>query len=143
TAGDRDHVLVLAAGAAGGGRSDARVRGLRHPGGEVEVVGGEVLDHADVRDAGGEPALAAGDDLVDLPQLPVGYAAAHLLQRRVVPLDVSHRADQAGLLEHGGDLLRLADVEGERLLDQRVDPGVGERERHIAVELGGHGHHRV
>ena len=106
-------------------------------------MSGEVLDHAHIRDASGEAALSPGDDLVDLAQLAVGDALAHLLQRRVVPLDVADSTHQTRLLVSGGDLLGLTDVEGQRLLDQGVDPGLGQGHRHIPMELGGHRHDRV
>ena len=85
-------------------RGHRRERLLGHPGGQVDVVGGEVLDHADVGDPGRERALAAGDDLVDLAELAGLQPGPQALQRRVVPLDVSDGADQAGLLEGLGEL---------------------------------------
>ena len=55
-----------------GGRSGATTEAygaLRDPGGEVDVVRGEVLDHADVGDPRRERALPPGGDLVDLAEL--------------------------------------------------------------------------
>ena len=49
-------------------REDRREAALGEPGGEVDVVGGQVLDDADVGDARRERALPAGGDLVDLAE---------------------------------------------------------------------------
>ena len=56
---DRDEVLVLAAALVRGLGGDLGVGRLDHPGRQVDVVGGQVLDHADVGDAVGERALGA------------------------------------------------------------------------------------
>ena len=77
---------------------------LRHPRGQVDVVGGQVEDHAHVSDPAGERALAAGGDLVDLPEVTVGDPGAGLLQRRVVALDVADCPHQPGRREGRGDL---------------------------------------
>src|SRR5690606_30940761 len=94
-----DHVLVLPAALGHGVRRDRGVLLARDPAGQVDVVGGEVLDHADVRDAVREGALAAGDDLVDVAELTGLQAGAQREQRRVAPLDVAAAGDQAARLE--------------------------------------------
>ena len=61
-AGGQDEVLVLAAHAVRGLRGDDLDGRVAEPADEVEVVGGEVLDDADVADAVGERAAALGRD---------------------------------------------------------------------------------
>ena len=70
------HVLVLAA--ATGARCARRpgVGRLGDPGGEVDVVRGEVLDHADVGDPRPGTGPAAGGDLVDLAEVARPRSAA-------------------------------------------------------------------
>ena len=84
-----DHVLVRPAAAGHGAGRHRQVVLAGHPAGQVDVVGGQVHDHADVGDAVRERALAAGDDLVDVAELTGLQAAAQALQRRVVALDVA------------------------------------------------------
>ena len=131
----------------------AAVRGLRRhrgvgllgdPGGEVDVVGREVLDHADVGDPRRERALAARDDLVDVAEVAVRRVGARsLLQRRVVALDVTDGADQAARPRTPRRAGRRPRRRGERLLDHRVHPRRGERETDRLVEGGGGGDHAV
>ena len=86
----------------------------------------EVLDDADVGDAGRERTLASRGDLVDLAELAGRDAPAQLLQRRVEALDVPDGADEPARLERLGHLAALLDGLGDRLLDQRVHAGLGE-----------------
>ena len=117
--GDRDEVLVLAAALVGGVGRDRGVGRLDDPGGQVDVVGGQVLDDADVGDAVGEGALPTSGDLVDLAELallePRAQSAQSAgLQRSMWPTALTRPA----LLEGVDQLLRLARVGGERLLDR-------------------------
>ena len=86
--GGQHEVLVLAAHPVLGLGGDALDGRAAEPADEVEVVGGEVLDDADVADAVGERADALGGDQEDLAELAVGDAAAQLEQRGVEALDV-------------------------------------------------------
>ena len=106
---------------------------------EVEVVGGEVLDDADVGDARGERALARRGDLVDVAEQALLDPLAHRQDGRVAALDVADAADHAGLLEGGADPLPRLDGVGDRLLDHGGDAGGGQRERDVLVV---HGRHR-
>src|SRR5699024_12260115 len=99
----------------------------------------QILHYAHVPNTVGEGALAAGRDLVDLPQLAIGDALAHRLQRGVIPLHVSDRAHEGSLLEGPSDLLGLSDAEGERLLAQAVDTRFSEGQRDIMMELSRYG----
>ncbi len=117
--------------------------GPGHPCRQVDVVGGEVLDHADVGDPRGERTLPAGHDLVDAAQLAPLEPAPQMLQRRVVPLDVPDGADQAAGGEGLGQPPGAFAVRRQRLLDERVHTGVGQRQRDLLVVGGRHGHHAV
>ena len=66
------------------------------PAHEVEVVGREVHDHADVAHAIGERADALGGDEEDLAELALLRAPAQLEQRRVEALDVADGGVDAG-----------------------------------------------
>ena len=70
-AGGQHEVLVAAAHAVLGLGGDALDGRAAQPAHEVEVVGREVLDHADVADAVGERADALGGDEEDLAELAV------------------------------------------------------------------------
>ena len=70
-AGGEHQVLVLAAHAVLGLGADTLDRRAAEPAHEVEVVGSEVLDDADVADAVGERADALGGDEEDLAELAV------------------------------------------------------------------------
>ena len=110
-----------AAAAVRGPAPTPSVAAAGHPRGEVDVVGREVLDHADVGDPVGERALAAGGDLVDVAELARRRAARAALQRRVVALDVADAADQAARARTRRRAAGAAcGVVRERLLDQRV-----------------------
>ena len=120
-AGDEHEVLVLAAHAVLGLRGDALDRRAAEPADEVEVVGGEVLDDADVAHAVGERPDALGGDR-GRPR----RAGRRCTRRR--------SSSSAGLkrstwptapctpaLAHGVDeLARLVGGRGQRLLDQHV-----------------------
>ena len=117
----REHeVLVRAAGLVHGLRGDDIDRRLAEPADEIEVVGREVLDDADVLDAIGERAATLGADEEDLADLALLGAPPQLDQRRVEALDVPDRAAHARLGARGDDLVRLGDRPGERLLDEHV-----------------------
>ncbi len=142
-ADDRDHVLVLAPGPVGRAGRDGGEVLLGDPGGEVDVVRAQVLDHADVRDPGRERALPPGDDLVDLADLPGLDPGAGLLQRGVVPLDVTDRADQPLGLERLGEPGGRRHVLGQRLLDQGVHSGLREGQPDRFVQEGRDRDHAV
>src|SRR5699024_10020913 len=108
-----------------------------------QIMGRQILHHAHVPNTVGESTLPAGRDLVDLPQLAIGDALAQRLQRRVVPLHVSDRAHKGSLLEGPSDLCGLSDVEGERLLDQAMDPRFSKGQCDIVMELSGYGDDRI
>ena len=117
-----DHVFVRATAAVRGAGVDRDVLLLRDPRGEVDVVGGEVFDDADVGDATGERTLAAGGDLVDLAEQAVFDALARRLQRRVVALDVADAADRGpSLAKRSRSVARVFGGRGDGLLDERVD----------------------
>gem|GEM_PF-3863416 len=78
-AGGRDHVLVLASRLEHGAGRNQLVVALRDPRGQIDVVGCEVLDDPDVRDARRERALTTGADLVQVAQLARFEALAQLL----------------------------------------------------------------
>ena len=98
-------------------------------------MGGEVLDHADVGDPGRERALPPGDDLVDLARArrPRAASAADCsagLYRSMCPT----RADQPALARRPRPACcAAARSVRERLLDQRVDAGLGQREPDLLV----------
>ena len=96
-AGREHEVLVLAAGLVRGLRGDDVDRRLAEPADEVEVVGREVLDDADVLDAIGERAAALGADEEDLADLAVLGAPAQLDERGVEALDMPDRGADARL----------------------------------------------
>jgi len=133
---------VLAAHAVRGLRGDGDHGRLREPADEVEVVGREVLDDADVPDAVGEGADALGGHQEDLAELALGDAAAQLEQSGVEALDVADRAVQPGAADDVDDRLGLGHGGGQRLLDEDVDAGGGERLDGREVLLRGHGDDR-
>ena len=62
--------LVLALGPVNGARRDRGVVGASDPGGEVEIVGGEVFHDTDIANAIGERPDPSGGDLEDVdPQV--------------------------------------------------------------------------
>ena len=87
---------MLAAHAVRGLRGEALDRRAAEPAHEVEVVGREVLDDADVAHAVRERPDALGGDQEDLAELAVRDAAAQLEQRGVEALDVPDGGVDAG-----------------------------------------------
>ena len=77
-----------------------------HPRGQVDVVGGEVLDDPHVGDAVGERALAAGGDLVDLAEFALLESCTQCEQRGVAALDVADGVHQTSALEGLDQLAR-------------------------------------
>ena len=120
-----------------------RVPATGHPGREIDVMGRQIEDDPHVADPGWEGTLATRDHLVDLAQLPVLDAVSSLLQGRVVPLDVSDRADEATLLEGGVQCCRLRRIQGERLLDERVNARLRKLQSKWQVGHGGRCDHAV
>ena len=72
--------------------------------------------------------LPTGRDLVERAQLAVGQPLPQLLQGRVVALDVTHAGHQARAEVNASAMRRAAvGVGGDRLLDEDVHTGLGER----------------
>lgn len=115
-------------------REHADERALREPCGGVDVVRGEVLHHADVRDPSREGPLAPGDDLVDLSKLTEVETTPELLECGVEPLDVPDSADEPALEERGSDAAAGLRVDRNGLLDEAVHPRVSEFDRDFLVE---------
>ena len=113
-------------------------RRLAEPRDEVEVVGREVLDDADVLDAVGERAAALGADEKDLADLALLGAPPQLDQRRVEALDVPDRRPDCSRTAQRDDLLALLHRPRQRLLDQQVHAGGGELARGAEVLVGRH-----
>ena len=87
--------------------------------------------------------MAPGGDLIDGAQLAGLEACAGGLQSRVVALDVTNRAHQALGGERIGQLARRRGVLGQRLLDHRVNAGLGQSQTDLLVVDRRHGHHAV
>ena len=104
---------------------------------------GQVLDHADVRDAVGEGALTSGHDLEDLAELAGLQAAAQRAQGRVAAFDVADAGYEAARLEGLDEAAGAFDGVGQRLLDQGADARVGQLETDLFVQSGRAGHDRV
>ena len=112
--------------------------------GQVDVVGGQVHDHADVGDAVRERALAPGDDLVDVAQLARLQPAAQALQRRVVPLDVADAGDQAlGLERVDQPARRLHRLARAASRSARRTPASASSQADLLVQRGRAGDDRV
>jgi hypothetical protein len=114
-----------------------------HPGGQIDVVGGQIHYDAHVGDPARERSLPPGDDLVHVAEFTVLEPLAQALQRRVVPLDVADRADQVPALERRHQPARGLDRRCQRLLDQRVHSGLGQAQAEFLVQGGRARDHRV
>ena len=104
-------------------------------------MGGQVLDDADVVDARGEGPLAAGEDLVDLPELAGVQALAQGPQGRVAALHVADGAHEPALGEGVGDAPARGGVVGDGLLHHGVHTSLGKGQGDILVVDGRDGHH--
>jgi len=102
-------------------------------------VSREVLDDADVGDPHREGALPGRGDLVHLAQEALLDLAPHREQRRIAPLHVAHRADEACRGECFGHPLPGLGRVGDGLLDHRVHACVRQGERDALVIHRGHG----
>ena len=91
-------------------------------------MGCQVLNHANVADPGGEWRLATRRNLLDLPELSLRDAPAHVDERRVAALDVADGTHEACTGEGVADTLACFHAHGERLFDERVHPGLGQRQ---------------
>jgi hypothetical protein len=89
----RDQILVPTSALEGGPGRHGPERLPGYPGGEIDVVGGEIHHHADIGDARRERTLPASGNLVHLAQLASLQPTAQALQCRVVALDVADRAE--------------------------------------------------
>jgi hypothetical protein len=119
-AGDEHEVLVRAAHPVRGlGGDDLDGRGAE-PAHQVEVVGGEVLDHADVLDAVGERPDALGGDREDLAERVDVLERGE--QRGVVALDVADGAADAGALDGGDDRAASSAVEASGFSTSTLAP---------------------
>ena len=99
-------------------------------------MAGEVLDDADVGDTGRERTLTTGGHLVEVAEVAVLQTLAQRLQGRVVPLDVTDGTNETLALEGLGQTGGGGRVVGQRLLDEGVDPRLGQLETDLLVELG-------
>jgi hypothetical protein len=121
--GHEDEVLVLAPHAVLGLRGDALHGRPAEPGHEVQVVGGEVLDDADVADPVGKGPDALRGDQEDVAELAVPDAAAQLDERGVAALHVPDGGVDAGLADDVDDGARLLLRGGQRLLHEHAHAG--------------------
>ena len=122
------HVLVRPTRTRGGARVDALVGGTGHPRGQVHVVRGQVLHHADVADARGEGRLAARRDLLDVAELALSDPPTHVDERGVAALDVADGTHEARTREGVADAPARLHARGEGLFDEGVYPGLGQRQ---------------
>ena len=81
-------------------------------------MGGQVLHHTHVGDAGWERALPPSGDLVHLPELARLQLAAQALQGGVVALDMADRTDQSTHLERLDQPRCRGQVGRQRLLNE-------------------------
>ena len=105
-------------------------RPVHQPQQHVGQVGAAVHEHAAARQRrvlaprarrAALPALAARHrDGPQLAQLAAGDLLAHVAVRRVEPALVAHHDHDPGRLRRLGDLLRVGDLAGERLLAEHV-----------------------
>ena len=104
-------------------------------------MGGQVLDHADIADAGREGALAAGEDLVDLPQLPGVEPRSQGPQRRVAAFNVADGAHEPRPGEGLGHAPAGGGRMGDGLFHHGGHPGGGQGQGDPLVVDGGHRDH--
>jgi hypothetical protein len=135
----RDQVLVLAPTLerCPGGDGPERLAG--YPRREVDVVGGEILDHADVGNARRERPLPPRGHLVHLAELACLEAGTKAPQRRVVPFDVTDRAGQAPHLERLGEPRSAGQIRRQRFLHENRDARLGQAHSDHLVVASWHG----
>ena len=103
---------------------------------------GKVLHDADVANARGEGRLATRRDLLDLAKLALRDAPTHVDECGIAALDVADSSHEARGRESIADAPTRLDARGERLFDEGVHPGLGEREGRSLVVGGGSGDDR-
>ena len=104
-------------------------------------MGGQVLDDADVADAGREGTLSASEDLVDLAELTGVETLTQGPQRRVAALHVADGAHEAPFGEGGGHAATRGGVMSDGLLHHGVHTSLGKGQGDILVVDGRDGHH--
>ncbi|GAA2743635.1 hypothetical protein GCM10009868_18180 [Terrabacter aerolatus] len=139
----RNKIFVLAPASKRRLCSDPDIFLLRNPSRQINIVGGKVLNYADVRNARWERALTPRRHLVDASELAPFDARTGTLEGRVVALNVADGAHQASGLESVCEELGGGDVGRQRLLDEGVDAGRSERQTDFLVIDGRHGHDAV
>jgi hypothetical protein len=100
--------------------------GVRQPADQIDVVARKVLDDTDIAYPPREWAGARCRDAVEPPELAVNDPTPHLLQRGVVPLDVTNGTVHAVSCADLDDLDRGLARRRQRLLDQQGNTRSGE-----------------
>ena len=116
---------------------------MSYPGGEINVVGTQVLHHADVGDASGKGPHPSRGYLVDVTEIASSESATNLLKCRVVPFDMSNSTDKVRVFECSDHSRGLGRVRGQGLLNQSVDTGSGQLQSGVTVVSRRHGNNAV
>ena len=89
-----------------------------------------------------QPALRVLDDhLAHRAQVAAGDDLARLADHRIAGIDEGQAIEPAGFRDHAGQVLRLRQVQGRRLVADHVHAGLQRRGRHLEVQVVGR-HHR-
>ena len=88
-------------------RGDRGDRRVRQPADQIDVVGGQILDHADILDPRGKRSAANGRRGEHSTDLAVEQPPAQLLQRRIEALDMADSAVHAGAAADLDDSARV------------------------------------
>jgi len=106
---------------------------------DVEVMRGEVDDHADVADASRERPEPPRLDLKNPADLAECDASLQLSDRRVETLDVADRKHAIGAPRRSQKLAALFEVGRDRLLDEDMEAALQHREAGFEMEACRHG----
>ncbi len=90
-----------------------------------------------------ERPLTTSHHLQHLAQLTGLQTRTQTDDRRVIPLNMPHPGDKTARSEGLGQQARRLDRVGQRLLNQGVHTGLGQRESDRFVQRGRTGHHRI
>ena len=107
--------------------------GIGEPADQIDVVHGQIDDHADIRHARRERPYP-GDG--DRENILVADGVLDRLDRRIEALDVTDHQGDAGAARRGDDLAPFFDRGGDRLFHHDVDAARDAGERDIAVQMG-------
>src|SRR5262249_180334 len=133
----RQHVLVVSVNALGRFGEDANWLRPEQIAGDIDVVRGQVDDHAHVPNPGWERTKPSGVQAEHAGQLVAWQQLTQRDDSRVEALDVSDGYQPLVSLRLVDDLPGLLAVGGDRLLDEYMRASADAVDRQFTVQAGG------